>query len=317
MVYSSVPVQIDCSGEGIPVNDDDSLSLWSSESSEGERHVMLNDRNAIDESWNPFQHDKGGSDTKPMKSQDLFKVPKPTTALPPLEDLKYPQDAGVIEDVLVYQSSCISSITRLTSCVIGVNMRARAEMLQHQLGKPLRKLSAGKRILSRTGALEWLKWKSGTSDDNSIRCSKDDTEDVGSSNNQSAPAGNKITSRDYSRKVSKDLANENKNDTKSIEGLRKGSEGRLAALRTQGLGLPPGNIWPLEENRSGNPSANNHRIAQGLEAHFHGYPVPQDDFTTPRVRRSIEPRPTIDSEGNDDDDDEGNDNIFVLHDDLD
>lgn len=90
---------------------------------------------------------------------DLVRVPESTVVLPALKDLYPEEDASTSKEKAVRgvacRSPCISTLSKLFPRA-RVNTRARVEMLQHQLTKPFR---AGKKIVTRTGAMQCFKEK--------------------------------------------------------------------------------------------------------------------------------------------------------------
>jgi hypothetical protein len=314
MVYSTVPVQvIECSGEGVLVGDEG--SFWSSDlSNESRKSSLENSMSTIDD-WDPFQHDMPQfptSSTPNTQYHILFKVPKPTVALPPLEDLKYPKEAdGGNEDGVASDSHCMSSIIRLAPRGRVVNARARVEMLQHQLGKPFRKLSAGTRIVALTGPFECFKEKN----EGKQLFSQDETVDGRSSN--SAQTRNQCSSREAPdsthHKGLKDKISDNFN---YIDWWRDGEEGIAQGHEGKDFRrLYSCNFWPVDTQKSADPPGRYYKTEQAVQFYFYNdfsvETIQQGGFAAPSERPFIDASP---AEVKVDDDDNS---VFILQDGLD
>lgn len=317
MVYSSVPLDIDCFSGGVPGGEDDSMSsFWSSEVSNDSSSFDSEPERSMIENWDPFEQGQPAFSTNPTRYQDLVKVPKPTMLLPPLEDLKYPEDGEDEpgEGGVACVPHCMSNLSRLSPFGRGVSARARVEMLQHQLGKPFRKLSVGKRIVARAGALDCFKEK----DEEKTTGSQGETEDAGSSNN-SAQSRNQRPSREDPDGAHRDAVNDNFCDFdprgwwKDVkdEGLAPRPEGRNVRF------LYSCDLWPVDASTSADPPGHYYQTKPAVEFHFYNdfsvEAIQTFDFEAPAERPFIEQGPTTTpTEYDDDDETSASGSAFVL-----
>jgi hypothetical protein len=262
MVYSTVPVRIDCTGKVMPVDEDDSLSYGSSDRTvstvAGQRYV---------ENWNSgelFRHpDAGFIPAHLVEPRDLINVPKPTVGLPALKDLYPEEDTSGNQEKAVRgmacHSSCMSTFSKLP--LWGrVNTRARVEMLHHQLKKPFR---AGKKIVKCTGAMECFKEKDMENVQNS---SGEVTEDDASSNDDFSRIVNR--SRLFS---SREGGLEAKPDEQNVK--ISGMEDKVGSV--EGYGAVDRrwryscNLWPVDNDESKDPPGHYSHTEQAVKLHFY------------------------------------------------
>ncbi len=340
MVYSSAPARILYSGEVKIVGEDDNLSLWTSsdnskstlEGKEPDTKITWN------ESFEAFVHQNHSKESYQVEDHDAFNVDallpnsystkgqqvewnenctrlETSALLPPLENPRqeeynhqvYLQDKG--QAGMACHSHCMSSISCLAPWG-GVNTRARIEMMQHQLGKPFRALSGGKRIMTRTRAFNSAKQK-----DVGLMPIPGNVTDKGESSQRSTKNQSRIDSSGNPHHACNDQRNQERislwaedkcDDVKEFRS--KDSHWRYSC-----------DLWTNEKHTSMDPPGHYYETQQAIRFHFYNdfsVAINQENIFAAEPSRgndfSVVATPTFSTAENSDDD-----SFFVLQDGLD
>lgn len=331
MVYSSAPARVSYTGEVETLVDDDTFSCkTSSDGSKSTLEALEPDTNmrwkqnfepfvhrnqtneGEEEEFNdPFNfedlvHEKQIKKTRKLDSGDKIHGPKSNVVVHPKRPeeschREYKQDKE--GEGMACHSRCMSSLSRLApwGCLY---RRARVEMLQHQLGKPLRALSCGKRITTRTGAFNCFK----NTDVDEVPKSDDGTKSP-TPTQHSVTLSSSEPSLGNQREPAK---------AKPIQEIRR-SQSDDAWEVAEGFGgkdfrwLYSCNFWPTERSTSMDPPGHYYKTEQEVQFHFYNdFSVEMSQKNEPAAKESapaLSTNPT--SEMSDDE------SFFVLQDDLD
>lgn len=163
MVHYSAPARILFTGEVERIGHDGSRSCRTSPT-RSKTTVDDNDDQETEQNWSgsfhAFAHQSHHRQPQRVVDRETPKVKIPITVLSPLVDPRYQEESSHLDfqqdekdEGTACHKHCLASVARLAPRG-KVNTRARIERLQHQLGKPIRAVSAGKRIVTQSCVLD-------------------------------------------------------------------------------------------------------------------------------------------------------------------